>query len=108
MSLERSTEINAPNYHFIGTSLCEYGSTEELRSTDNYGMHNLIDIIETVVAKIGQPVHLVGHSFGGMVALASALSHRLEILSITTFEVNPITLIDAFEHRHLFEEKIKI
>ena len=71
-------------------------------------MHNLIDIIETVVAKIGQRVHLVGHSFGGMVALARALSHRLEILIITTFEANPITLIDDFEHRYLFEEMIKL
>jgi len=71
-------------------------------------MHNLIDIIETVVAKIGQPVHLVGHSFGGTVALASALSHRLEILSITIFEANPITLIDTYRNRYLFEETIKI
>ena len=101
-------ELMPPNFRFIGTSLCGYGSTEELRSIDNYGMHNLIDIIETVVAKIGQPVHLVGHSFGGMVALASALSERFQILSITTFEANPITLIDACEHRHLFEETIKI
>ena len=101
-------KLMPPNYRFISTSLCGYGSTEELRSTDNYGMHNLIDIIEAVVAKIGQPVHLVGHSFGGMVALACALSDRFEILSITTFEANPITLIDACRHRHLFEETIKI
>ena len=71
-------------------------------------MHNLIDIIETVVAKIGQPVHLVGHSFGGMVALACALSDRSEILSITTFEANPITLIGCCRHCHLFEETLKI
>ena len=97
-----------PYYRFISTSLCGYGSTEELRSTDNYGMNNLIDIIEAVVEKIGQPVHLVGHSFGGMVALASALSDRFEILSISTFEANPITLIDTYRHRYLFEETIKI
>ena len=101
-------KLMPPNYPFIGTSLCGYGSIEELRSTDNYRMHNLIYIIETVVAKNGQPVHLVGYSFGGMVALASALSRRLQILSIPTFEANPITLIDAVEHRHLFEETIKI
>ena len=97
-----------PYYRFISTSLCGYGSTEELRSIDNYGMNNLIDIIKAVADKIGQPVHLVGHSFGGMVALASALSDRFEILSISTFEANPITLIDTYRHRYLFEETIKI
>ena len=41
-------------------------------------------------------------------ALASALSNRFEILSISTFEANPITLIDTYRHRYLFEETIKI
>ena len=80
------------DYRFISTSLCGYGTTEERRSIRNFRMDNQIEIIEAVVDKIGEPVHLVGHSFGGMVALASALS----------------TIIDSFQHHQLFEETKKI
>ena len=45
-------KLMPPNYRFISTSLCGYGSTEELRSTDNYGMQNLINVIEAVVPKM--------------------------------------------------------
>ena len=32
--------------------------------------------------KAGEPVHLVGHSFGGLVALAVALRNRVRLASI--------------------------
>ena len=96
------------DYRFISTSLCGYGTTEERRSIKNFRMDNQIEIIEAVVDKIGEPVHLVGHSFGGMVALASALSGKFNVLSITTFEANPVTIIDPFQHHQLFEKTKKI
>ena len=96
------------DYRFISTSLCGYGTTEERRSIRNFRMDNQIEIIEAVVDKIGKPVHLVGHSFGAMVALASALSGKFNVLSIATFEANPVTIIDPFQHHQLFEETKKI
>lgn len=90
-------------YRFISTSLCGYGSTDETRSTNNFGIGNLVRTIEAVGIEIGEPVHLVGHSFGGMVAFASALSGTLDVLSIATFEANPLTIIDERGHHQLFE-----
>ena len=48
--------------------------------------------VVAVAGKIGAPVHLVGHSFGGVVALATALAGAVEVLSIATFEANHPTL----------------
>jgi len=90
-------------YRFFGTSLCGYGSTEETRSLINFGIEHHVQNIEAVVQEIGEPVHLVGHSFGGTVALASALSGAFDVLSITTFEANPLTLIDERGHHELFD-----
>ena len=88
---------------FVGTSLCGYGSTEETRTLEDFGMEHLIQTIKAVVKEIGEPVHLVGHSFGGTVAFASALSGAFDVLSIATFEANPLTLIYERGHRQLFK-----
>jgi pimeloyl-ACP methyl ester carboxylesterase len=41
----------------------------------------------------GGPVHLVGHSFGGTVALAAALAGGFGIASLTLFEANPLAVL---------------
>jgi len=95
-------------YRFVSTSLCGYGSTDETRSTDNFGMDHLVRTIEAVAKEIGEPVHLVGHSFGGTVAFASAISGTFDVLSITTFEANPVTMIYECGDHQLFEATKKI
>jgi len=46
----------------------------------------LADIID----HIGEPVHLIGHSYGGLVAYAATLGGTVKPLSLITFEGNPI------------------
>ncbi|MFT5639746.1 MAG: pimeloyl-ACP methyl ester carboxylesterase [Paracoccaceae bacterium] len=53
-------------------------------------MSGMTDFVARVVAQIGAPVHLVGHSYGGLNVLAAALSGRVKPLSLITFEANPI------------------
>lgn len=89
------------SYRFVGTSLCGYGGTDETRSIEDFGMEHLVQVLETVAEKIGEPVHLVGHSLGGTVALATALSGTVEILSITTFEANPLAVLHERGHIQL-------
>lgn len=78
-----------PRYRMVGTSLLGYGATQETRTTDDHGMEHELRVVEAVAAEIGEPVHLVGHSFGGQVALAAALAGAVDALSIATFEANP-------------------
>src|SRR3546814_12749970 len=67
--------------------------TDETRTLDDLGMEHLRRVVETVADHVGTPVHLVGHSFGGTVALATALAGTVEIRSVTTFEANPPAVI---------------
>lgn len=108
-------------YRFIGTSLCGYGETRETRSFGDLGIEHEAAVVETVAGRIGVPVHLVGHSFGGTVALAAALRGHIDVLSLTTFEANPLNLMrergdldlyasvrqmsDAFEHAQAYGER---
>jgi len=80
-------------YRCISTSLCGYGGTGETRTLEDAAMAHETRIIEAVAKRIGEPVHLVGHSFGATVALAAALQGNIELRSITTFEANPARLL---------------
>lgn len=73
-------------YRCITTSLLGYGSTAERRGPNNNDMSLEADIIEAVIARAGAPVHLVGHSFGGLAALAVALRSPELLLSLTILE----------------------
>lgn len=90
-------------YRFVSTSLCGYGGTGETRNSADFDMGHEIRVIEAVAAEIGGPVHLVGHSFGGTVALAAALAGAVELLGIATFEANPLRLMRAAGRDDLFD-----
>jgi pimeloyl-ACP methyl ester carboxylesterase len=58
-------------------------------------------MLESVVRRAGSHVHLVGHSFGGLVALAVALRKRVALASLVILEAPaPEVLRDRGELQH--------
>ena len=49
--------------------------------------------MEAVIRKAGGPVHLVGHSFGGLVALAVALRKQVPLASLAIVEAPAAELL---------------
>lgn len=92
-----------PRWRLVSTSLCGYGGTAETRSRDDHGMQHEVRVVEAVARAVGGPVHLVGHSFGGTVALAAALSGRFEVKSLALFEANPLDLLQRHGHAALHQ-----
>lgn len=90
-------------YRTVATSLRGYGATEETRSLDDHDMAHEVAIVAEIAERIGGPFHLVGHSFGGTVALASALSGSAEVRSVATFEANPLAVMLDSGSAGLFE-----
>ncbi|WP_305988809.1 alpha/beta fold hydrolase [Roseibium sp. MMSF_3544] len=90
-------------YRCIGTSICGYGETSETRSGDDFDIAHEVAVIEMAAQRIGSPIHLVGHSFGGTVALAAALSGRIDVRSLATFEANPLNLMREHGDIDLYE-----
>jgi pimeloyl-ACP methyl ester carboxylesterase len=57
-----------------------------------------LEIIEQVVSKLtDEPVHLVGHSFGGVIALAQALKGNLNLSQLTLFEPVSAWVLDRVQ-----------
>jgi pimeloyl-ACP methyl ester carboxylesterase len=73
-------------FRCVTTSLPGYGRTAERRTGDDTSIARLAETVESVIAKAGGRVHLVGHSFGGLVALAVALRHRAALASLVMLE----------------------
>ena len=78
------------SYRLISTSLPGYGATPEVRGDDVRDTDLMTSFVAQVVRHIGEPVHLVGHSWGGLVAFAATLGGKIAPLSLITFEANPV------------------
>jgi pimeloyl-ACP methyl ester carboxylesterase len=80
-------------YRCITTSLPGYGGTAERRTADDGSIDLLAEAVEEVAGRAGSPVHLVGHSFGGLVSLAVALRARIALASLSLLEVPAFMLL---------------
>ena len=88
-------------FRTVTTSLLGYGGTAERRTADDPDISQEAEILESVVRKAGGRVHLVGHSFGGLVALAVALRSQVSLASLVILEAPaPEVLRDRGEHQH--------
>jgi pimeloyl-ACP methyl ester carboxylesterase len=88
-------------FRCVTTSLLGYGRTAERRTAQDPSISHEVEILEAVVRKAGGPVHLVGHSFGGVVALAVALRNRVALASLSIVEAPAVQLLrESNEDRH--------
>jgi len=90
------------SFRCVTTSLLGYGQSAERRLDSEPSVELEVEIVERVIAKASagaETVHLVGHSFGGSVALLAALRKRARIASVTVLEA-PVPAI----LRHCGEE----
>jgi pimeloyl-ACP methyl ester carboxylesterase len=88
-------------FRCITTSLPGYGGTAERRSAADPAIAHVAAALEAVIRRAGSPVHLVGHSFGGLAALAVALRQYVPLVSLTIVEAPAAQLLEAAgEHAH--------
>jgi pimeloyl-ACP methyl ester carboxylesterase len=88
-------------FRCVTTSLLGYGGTVERRIALDADIAHEAEVLEAVIRRAACPVHLVGHSFGGLAALAVALRGRVQLLSLTIAEAPaPEILRTMGEYRH--------
>ena len=89
-------------FRYVTTSLPGYGGTTERRTPDNPEISQAADVLFSVIQRSGsRRVHLVGHSFGGLVALAAVIRNPAPVASLTIVEAPAAELLQATgEHLH--------
>jgi len=86
----------AGRFRLIALDLYGYGETPFPSETSRFGLRDEIRLIEAALAKVlraDQPVHLVGHSYGGGVALRLAWRWGARVKSLALFEPTAFHLI---------------
>jgi pimeloyl-ACP methyl ester carboxylesterase len=88
-------------FRCVTTSLLGYGGTAERRTAGDTDISHEAEAVEAVIRRAACPVHLVGHSFGGLAALAVALRKRVPLLSLTIAEAPAAEILRPMgEYRH--------
>lgn len=88
-------------FRCVTTSLLGYGGTAERRTAGDTDISHEAEAIEAVIRRAACPVHLVGHSFGGLTALVVALRRRVPLLSLTIAEAPAAEILRPMgEYRH--------
>jgi len=80
-------------YRFVTTSLLGYGATAERRPPGNVTMQQQTDALDYVLERIGEPAHVVAHSFGALAALAHAIHGEIKPASLFLIEANPLGIL---------------
>jgi pimeloyl-ACP methyl ester carboxylesterase len=95
-------------FRCVSTSLLGYGGTAERRTAADPSIHHEAEAVEAVIGRAaGGPAHLVGHSFGGLVALAVALRRRVPLASLSILEAPAAELLRAcgeLDHYRAFRD----
>ena len=88
-------------FRSVTTSLLGYGGTAERRTSRDPSISHEAGAVESVIRRTAGRIHLVGHSFGGLVALAVALRAKVPLASLTVAEAPAVELLrELGEHQH--------
>jgi pimeloyl-ACP methyl ester carboxylesterase len=82
-------------FRSVTTSLLGYGGTSERRAAGAPSISRNAEAMESVIRRAGDRVHLVGHSFGGLVALAVALRDQVSLASLVIIEAPAVDILRA-------------
>lgn len=80
------TRALAGQYRIVTTSLLGYGGTAERRDRHTLSIDTEVEVLDAVLQRAGGQAHLIGHSFGAVVALAWAMRQTAKPLSLTLIE----------------------
>jgi pimeloyl-ACP methyl ester carboxylesterase len=96
------TDRLARSYRIVTTSLLGYGATAERRPLGNATMRQQTEVIDRILERIGEPAHVVGHSFGGLAALAHAMEGTIKPASLMLVEANPLGVLKTSGEADLY------
>jgi pimeloyl-ACP methyl ester carboxylesterase len=76
----------APTFRVIAVDLYGYGQSPAWSGRRPFSMDDEVTLLEPVFRSAGERFHLVGHSYGGAIALKTALAHTGRVASLAIFE----------------------
>lgn len=88
-------EMLAPKFHVFAVDSYDAGKSPSWKGERTATLSDEVALLEPVLAKAGDPFSLVGHSYGGAIALLAALKHRKRVHALALYEPTLFALIEA-------------
>ena len=88
-------DLLAPKFHVFAVDAYDAGKSPAWTGEQTATLSDEVALLEPVLAKAGDPFTLVGHSYGGAIALLAALKHRKRVRAMALFEPTLFALVEA-------------
>jgi pimeloyl-ACP methyl ester carboxylesterase len=88
-------DLLASKFHVFAPESYDSGKGPHWSSDRTIRLQDEVELVEPVLAKAGSPLALVGHSYGGAVALIAALANPGRIRAMALYEPTLFSLLDA-------------
>lgn len=88
-------DLLAPDFRVLAADSYGAGRSPEWPSDRVIGLGDEVALLEPVLARAGAPLALVGHSYGGAVALVAALANPGRVGALAVYEPTLFSLVDA-------------
>jgi pimeloyl-ACP methyl ester carboxylesterase len=99
---KKMVEYLAVDHHCISIKLPGHCGTPDPEDFSEPTIETELEILEQVVNLLtDKPIHLVGHSFGGVIALAQALKGNLNLSQLTLFEPVTVSVLDELQDQEM-------
>ncbi|WP_301117358.1 alpha/beta hydrolase [Pusillimonas sp. (ex Stolz et al. 2005)] len=95
-------------YRVLAPNLFGYGQTTRWPDDQTQSILDHVALVEALMKEAPGPIHLVGHSLGGVVALEAARLHSDRIASLSLYEPNPFHLLQHHGDKAHFDTMVEM
>jgi pimeloyl-ACP methyl ester carboxylesterase len=88
-------DMLAPRHHVLAPDTHGAGKGPAWPKDRAVRLVDEVNLLEPIFARAGQPFSLVGHSYGGAVALLATLRHRSSVRALAVYEPTLFSLVEA-------------
>ena len=94
----------ADRYRLLAINLFGYGATTPWPGERPQTLEDQVELVAALAGEVPGPLHLVGHSFGGAVAMKAAVAFGPRVSRLVLLEPNPFAQLAAQGRTAAFEE----
>ena len=87
-------DVLAPKFHVLAADSYGAGKSPPWPAERDIRLRDEVALLEPVFARAGDAFSLVGHSYGGGVALVAAIAHRSRVRAVALYEPTLFALVE--------------
>ena len=100
-------EYLSPNYRVLAPNLFGYGTTPEWSKNRHQTLIDQADLLADFFEQ-NESISIVGHSFGGSVAMMAAKKYPAKIKKLILVEPNPFYLLEHHSDHDSYQEALNL